>query len=214
MHLPIVHSVTPYVFGSLAIGFCLFFLRLYFVATIPVVMAAFLCCFFRDPNRRSPEGNGLILAPCDGRVVRVSEHCETDSMSGCSSKTISIFMSPLDVHVNRAPVSGRIIRVSKIAGSFVPAFRKKASESNTKNIIGIDAAALKVFMVQVAGFLARRIDCRVKVGDFVQRGERIGMIRFGSRVDLILPEISGMTVLAEERAKVRAGETIVARWIA
>lgn len=213
MPLPIVHSMIPYILVCILISFYLFFFQQYFLSVIPIVVAVFLLWFFRDPERRHPEGDGLILAPCDGRVLKVSRYSETDFLGGMFCRIISIFMSPLDVHVNRSPVSGQIIRVSGISGSFVPAFRKKASESNARNIIGIEAGGLNIFMVQVAGFFARRIECRVKVGDFVERGQRIGMIRFGSRVDLILPEIRDIKLLVEKGAKVKAGETIVAKWI-
>jgi len=212
MRLPIVHSAVPYIFTCLIVSSCLIFFKLGFLSAIPILIATFLSWFFRDPERRPPEGDSLILAPCDGQVLNVSRYGETDFLSG-TYKIISIFMSPLDVHVNRSPVSGHIIHVSKRGGSFTPAFRKKAGELNARNVIGIDFNGLSLFVVQVAGFFARRIECHVKIGDLVDRGQRIGMIRFGSRVDLILPEISDIRLLVEKGAKVRGGETIVAKWV-
>lgn len=207
-----MRSVIPYILTCLITASFLIFFHFYLVSTILLAVAVFLCWFFRDPERKPPEGDNLIIAPCDGKVLHISRHIGTNFLGGVFCNTISIFMSPLNVHVNRSPVSGKIICITRRGGSFAPAFRAEASESNERNIIDIEAKGLRLIVVQVAGFLARRVECRVKAGDFVERGQRIGMIRFGSRVDLILPEVPTVKLLIEKGAKVRAGETVVAKW--
>jgi len=165
--------------------------------------------FFRDPDRKIPVGEALVVAPADGKVVAV-ERVATGRLQERESQQLSIFLSPLDVHVNRSPIQGRVTEIEYQAGRFFAAYRGKASEENEQNAIKIvHDGGTEVTMVQIAGFLARRIVCHVEKGDVLDRGERIGMIMFGSRVDLFLPQDAQLEVQRGQR--VRGGETVVAR---
>ena len=159
--------------------------------------------FFRDPERTPPQEPGAVLAPADGRVVAAGPAREGGS-------AIRIFLSPLDVHINRAPVSGRITRTEYTKGRFLAAYKDAASDLNEKNALDIRALSGENFrVVQIAGVLARRIVCWCKAGDELRAGDRIGLIQFGSRTDLHLP--SGYEPCVRAGEKVRGGETVVAR---
>lgn len=168
------------------------------------LLAAFMAFFFRDPERRAPEVPGAVLAPADGRVTEIREPVE-DPFVG-TGRQLSIFLSPLDVHVNRAPIGGLVVDVQYRPGAFRPAFRTEASEVNERNSLAIQGEE-RVVVRQIAGVLARRIVCRVRAGDKVHTGERIGLIKFGSRVDLVVPWNVSLSVRTGDR--VRAGETVV-----
>jgi len=180
-----------------------------------LVLSAFLALvslamigFFRDPDRKSPVGEAIVVAPADGKVVSI-ERVTNGRLLGRESQQLSIFLSPLDVHVNRSPIQGCVEQREYQAGKFLAAYRGKASSENEQNAIKIvHAGGTEVTMVQIAGFLARRIVCHVEKGDAVDRGERMGMIMFGSRVDLFLPSDAQLRVQRGER--VRGGETVVA----
>jgi phosphatidylserine decarboxylase len=176
-------------------------------ALFALITLAF-AAFFRDPDRVAPPGEDLILSPADGRIVDLRE--VKDAASGTTRMTLSIFMSPLDVHVNRAPVRGRVEEVRYQKGRFIAAYKDDASENNERNALTIiDPSGRKVEVVQIAGVMARRIVCRVKKGDSLEAGERFGIIMFGSRVDVHLPP--GSRVEVAEGQNVRGGETILAR---
>lgn len=176
-------------------------------ALFALITLAF-AAFFRDPDRVAPPGEDLILSPADGRVVALRE--VKDAASGRTRTTLSIFMSPLDVHVNRAPVRGRVEEARYQKGRFIAAYRDDASENNERNTLTIiDPSGRKVEVVQIAGVMARRIVCRVKKGDSLEAGERFGIIMFGSRVDVRFPP--GSRVEVAEGENVRGGETILAR---
>ncbi len=170
---------------------------------------AFFLFFFRDPERTPPEVRaGDVLSPADGRVVAVDE-IEDARVSGDAARRVCIFMSIVDVHVNRAPVDGRVREVTYNPGRFCLAFREKASELNEQNDLVVDTPRHGALVVkQIAGWVARRIICRVGRGDVLKRGERFGLICFGSRVDLHMPP--GTEVHVEVGARVRAGESIIA----
>ena len=165
-----------------------------------------LCClaFFRDPEREPPSMAGAVLAPADGRVMRVAEI--DDAWVGRAVR-VSIFLSPLDVHVNRSPVEGLVEDVQHAAGRFLAAYRDEASELNERCTIALRGAAARVGVRQIAGVLARRIVCRVRPGDLLRAGERYGLIRFGSRTDLVVPAGTELRVRVGDR--VRGGETIM-----
>jgi phosphatidylserine decarboxylase len=176
------------------------------------VMATLWCAyFFRDPARVTPLREGLVISPADGRVLRILNVAPPAEL-GLSEKPvprISIFMSVFDCHVNRSPVSGRIERMAYRPGRFVNADLDKASEDNERNCLAIrTASGAEIGVVQIAGLVARRIVPFVRQGTSVAVGERIGMIRFGSRVDIYLPE--GVRPLAAEGQTAIAGETILA----
>jgi phosphatidylserine decarboxylase len=162
--------------------------------------------FFRDPERSSPTGPGLLLAPADGKIVAVSPL--QNDLAQPSGTLVSIFLSVLDVHINRAPASGIVVDVRYQPGKFLPAFRPHASDLNEQNIVTLQAGGTRVIIKQIAGILARRIVCRVKAGDMVRAGERFGLIRFGSRVDLLIPP--EFAVYARPGQRVRGGESVLA----
>jgi phosphatidylserine decarboxylase len=177
------------------------------VLLISIFFVFFVLYFFRDPTRISPVGDHLILSPADGKIVRVGNATYKDFL-GSESTEISIFLSPLNVHVNRVPISGKVRYFRYVSGDYLVAFHEKASENNERTIIGIDNGRFKVLMRQVAGFIARRIVCNLKVDDDVSAGERFGMIKFGSRVDVLIPTKADIKVGIDDR--VVAGETVLA----
>ncbi len=168
----------------------------------------FTLCFFRDPKRTAPDEKRIILAPADGKIVLVEKQAENSS--GKSSTLVSTFMSPFNVHVNRIPLSGKVTHLRYRTGQFLMAFDPKSTESNERMEIAINNGEIEVRFSQVSGFLARRIVCQLQKGENVTIGKRFGMIKFGSRVDLILPPSA--TVLVEPGQRTRAGETILARY--
>jgi phosphatidylserine decarboxylase len=177
---------------------------------IIVVLAVFLLLtvrFFRDPERVTPTGERLVISPADGKVVLVKDLHEEEYMGG-EAVQLSIFMSPLDVHVNRFPMSGTVRYFRHFPGEYIVAFDEKSSLRNERTHIGIENGPRKILFKQIAGFVARRIVTDVKVGDKVIAGERFGMIKFGSRVDVIVPRLSEIAVKLGDKTK--AGETILA----
>lgn len=167
--------------------------------------------FFRDPERRIPSGEGLVVAPADGKVVNVAQ-ISGDSRFGDAATRMSIFLSPLDVHINRSPVGGRVDEVEYKPGKFIAAYKDEASEQNEQTALKIVDENQRTFgVVQIAGVVARRIVCRVKAGDVLGRGNRFGMIMFGSRTDLYLPR--GCRLEICEGQRVKGGETIVGRFV-
>jgi len=171
-------------------------------AALPIaLLALFVLWFFRDPERRIPAGDGLVLSPADGRVTGVEE------VSG--RMRVTIFLSVFDCHINRSPVAGRVIDRRYTPGRYRPAFDRRAGHDNERNHLTIGAVDGEYGVTQIAGLLARRIVCRKSVGDTLLRGERIGMIRFGSRTDLMLPP--GVRPLVGVGDRVRGGLTVMAR---
>lgn len=163
--------------------------------------------FFRDPDRTTPAGDNLIIAPADGEVVQIAPLREDEYLKS-EAVQVSIFMSPLNVHVNRYPVSGTVGYFRHIPGEFLVAFDEKSSVRNERTLIGVENNHGKILFKQIAGFLARRIVANVKTGDRAIAGERFGMIKFGSRVDVIVPQ--GAAVRVQLGQKTVAGETVLA----
>jgi phosphatidylserine decarboxylase len=206
---PIRPEGYPFVGGLAFLSLVLFWLwpPLGWVGTVVTIWCAY---FFRDPARVTPVRDGLIVAPADGRISQIVVAVPPIEM-GLSARPlprISIFMSVFDCHVNRSPVSGSIERMVYRAGAFISADLDKASENNERNGLVIAAAGARIGVVQIAGLIARRIVPFVRQGQAVQAGERIGMIRFGSRVDVYLPENTWPLVAEGQRAI--AGETVIA----
>ena len=178
-----------------------------------LIIAAAFCFFlftlnfFRDPGRKTPQGNNLIISPADGTIVAIKDVIENDYLK-TGAVQISIFMSPLNVHVNRIPVSGKVEYFRYVKGEYFAAFEEKASLKNEQTHIGINTGTFKVFFKQIAGFIARRIVCTAKIGDTVTAGNRFGMIKFGSRVDVFVPKNSDIKVSMND--KTVAGETVLA----
>lgn len=173
-------------------------------AVIPGMFAAFLAWFFRDPDRDTHAGNTEWISPADGRVVEIYE---SDHPFTGKCTVVGVFMSPLDVHVNRMPFDGTISYVEYIPGKKLMAFNPKASMENERFIMGFETVSGRGMTVQIAGFLARRIVCSRVAGETLVRGERFGMIKLGSKVDLYLP--GGMVPAVLAGQKVRAGETVI-----
>ena len=172
-------------------------------AGFAVLALAFLA-FFRDPDRTAPELPGAVLAPADGRVMVLTE--ALDPWVGPAVR-VSIFLSPLDVHVNRAPIGGLVKNVEYVAGRFLAAYRPEASEQNERCAVSLDGERARVTVTQISGVLARRIVCRVRPGDTLRAGQRYGLIRFGSRTDLVLPRGTELRVRVGDR--VRGGESVM-----
>lgn len=174
---------------------------------ISVLLMIFTLNFFRDPDRIPPAEDNLIISPADGRVLFVKE-VEADRYVEGKAVQISIFMSPLNVHVNRIPITGIVEYVKYHKGEYLVAYDDKASQLNERSEIGIKSDKLgKVFFSQIAGFVARRIVYELKKGDRVKTGERFGMIKFGSRVDVIVP--TGWIAKVKKDDVVKAGETVL-----
>jgi len=173
---------------------------------LSIVLAVFTLNFFRDPERTTPKKENIVVSPADGRVLFVKEVSDHKFIKG-KAKLVSIFMSPLNVHVNRIPISGKVEHLKYIKGDYLAAFEDKASERNERNEIGITSPAGKVLFTQIAGFVARRIVSNLKIGDSVNIGNRFGMIKFGSRVDIIVPIEWQVKVKKDDN--VTAGETIL-----
>ena len=176
-------------------------------AVLLFVLAVFLVSFFRDPERTPEGGEDAIVSPADGTILSVAPAPEAPAGA---SRRITIFMSVFNCHVNRAPASGSIADYLYSSGKKLAAFAEKASTANEQNRITLATARGPVTFKQIAGALARRIVFYPKVGDRIVRGQRVGLIKFGSRVDLFVPD--GTDILVERGAKVKAGRTPVARW--
>ncbi len=189
-----------YALGCIAAGAVVTWLLGWIWAAPLYILAAFCLYFFRDPERAIPDGP-VAVSPADGKVVVVKPE------SG--GNRISIFLNVFDVHVNRAPIAGKIACVKYQKGQFLVASKESASHSNEQNILTVEGGGSRVVFKQIAGLIARRIVCYKKPGDIVEKGERIGLIKFGSRVDILLgPE---WTVAVREGERVSAGSSIIAR---
>ncbi len=177
-----------------------------------ILLAVFTLWFFRDPDRNIPDiakaDHSIILAPADGKIVNVLEEEEKYFLKG-PSKRVSIFLSPVDVHVNRSPVTGTVEYYEYFPGDYLVAYHPKSSELNEHTRIGVETNCGKVFFKQIVGILARRLVCELKVGDSVEAGRRFGMMKFGSRMDIAISPDSEIYV--KEGDRVVAGETIIAK---
>ena len=183
-----------------------FLLGLWPVGLLFGILSAFMAFFFRDPKRQPPVDKDVVVAPADGRVTRVKQ---IDEGSPRSATLISIFLSPLDVHINRAPIAGRITDVSYTRGKFLMATDDRASLVNEQNALTIEGEKITVICKQIAGVLARRIVCWKQPGERVALGERFGLIKFSSRTDILLPET--VDVLVTEGTRVKGGTTVIGR---
>jgi phosphatidylserine decarboxylase len=201
--------------GAAAITLLAFLVGWKFIGWLLVGLTIWVFAFFRDPIRTTPRGANFIVAPADGLITMIAkvppprEIAGADGLSDAEYTRVSIFMSVFDVHVNRSPVAGRVRKVAYVPGKFVNADLDKASEDNERqNVVVEMASGVRIGFTQIAGLVARRILTFVREGDEVQAGERVGLIRFGSRVDVYLPQGTGPRVLLGQRAI--AGETIIA----
>ena len=176
----------------------------YPVASIPLlILAVFVCYFFRNPDRRIPDAGNLIVSPADGKVVKISRGSDGE-------QTISIFLSIFNVHVNRSPIAGNLENLEYKRGKFKVAYDEEASRVNEQNILTISGQNIRVVVRQVAGLIARRVICWKKAGHTLQRGELFGLIRFGSRVDIVLP--GHVKILVKAGDQVRGGSSVLGEY--
>ena len=201
----------PFVLVAAALtGICwlgaTYYSGLTYAAVASGVVSAFFVFFFRDPSRIPPPDPGAIVAAGDGRIVAIEPTGEEEYLNGTGIR-VSVFLSVFNVHVNRAPMAGTVDFVTWHGTGFSAAYKAEASEDNTQSVIGISNSATRLIVKQIVGVVARRIACYLSPGDEVRQGERFGLIRFGSRVDHILPSETEIRVEIGDR--VRAGETII-----
>jgi phosphatidylserine decarboxylase len=192
----------PFVLIPAIIALILAYLQLWWIAAIFVALAAFMAFFFRDPFRQAPDEANIIVSAADGKVTRIDRHED-------NSTTVSVFLSPLDVHINRSPIAGIIERVQYVKGKKAPATGNDASFINERNSLTIKGEKITVVVTQIAGIVARRIVCWYGEGDELEIGERFGLIKFSSRTDVQMP--STVEVLAKIGDRVKGGETIIGR---
>lgn len=197
--MSIAREGWPYIASLLGLAALLAAARLAWPAAMCAALGLFTAFFFRDPERVIPQDPKLVLSPADGRVVKVAP-APAGNPLGPGAVQVSIFLSVFDVHINRAPIGGRIARVDYSRGEFLPAFDDKASLRNEQNSVLVEQDGARVAFKQIAGLIARRIVFRKQVGETVERGERVGMIKFGSRVDLFVSE--------EVRLRVKMGDRL------
>ena len=198
-----VKEGLPFVVIPLLIAISLAFFGWWVFAALFVGLALFMAFFFRDPQRTVPTEANIVVSAADGKVTRVEDRKD--------GKFVSVFLSPVDVHINRAPIAGKVTRVELFQGKKAPATSNEASQTNERNAITIEGEKMTVVCTQIVGILARRIVCRSKVGDYLQLGEKYGLIKFGSRTDLLMPKNVEIAVKVGDR--VVGGETIIARFV-
>ena len=207
---PVAAPGYPFIGVAGGLTLVLYFLNWELLAFLSLVVTAFFLNFFRNPQREVPSDLATIVSPADGKVILTDEVQELEFL-GAPARRVAIFMNIFDVHVNRAPVAGRVVDSRHRDGRFLAAFKEEAEQSNEQQaILWETVAGPRVLTVQIAGLLARRIVPAVKEGDVLAKGAPFGMICFGSRVDLYLPQNCDIMVRVGDRVK--AGESIVARW--
>jgi phosphatidylserine decarboxylase len=198
----------PFVAVALVLALALGFAAGRAWAVPGLVLAAFFLFFFRDPDRTTPTAPDLVVSPADARIMVAGGAPGPGAPPG-EWQYISMFLSPLDVHVNRTPVEGEVVRVEYHPGKFLPAYRTEAGELNEWTEVWFTRGGRLVVCRQIVGVLARRIVCRLKAGDVVARGQRLGVMKFGSRIDVFLPRDA--TMMVKPGDKVVGGETPIAR---
>jgi phosphatidylserine decarboxylase len=196
----------PFVAGFIVPGLLFVILGWWIAATVCFLLAAFMAFFFRDPERDCPIDNRIVVSPADGQVVSASR---VDERTANSPTQISIFLSPLDVHINRSPIAGEIVDVVYKPGAFHIASREIASVENEQNVVTVRGEKLTIVFRQIAGVLARRIVLKKEKGDRVTLGERIGLMKFSSRMDVILP--AEIDVLVRKGDRVIGGVSVLGR---
>ncbi len=198
-----VKDGIPFVLVPIIIALIFGFFQIWLGVVLFLLLAGFMAYFFRNPHRTIPTEANIILSSADGKVTRVEDRAE--------GKFVSVFLSPLDVHLNRSPIAGKVTNVELFQGKKAPATSNEASQTNERNAITIEGEKMTVVCTQIVGILARRIVCNSKVGDELKIGEIYGLIKFGSRTDLLMPENVKIEVKVGDRVK--GGETIIGRLI-
>lgn len=203
---PILYDGLLYIIPLAVLSLIIALLGRPFFSLFTLSVAAFIAFFFRNPKRSIPQEEGIIVSPADGKVILIQDIFEKECLNAKAIK-LSIFLSLIDVHINRIPCSGEIVDVNRKSGNFLAAFKDEASIENECISICISHHRHKILVKQIAGVLARRIICWGNVGDKVERGQRYGLIKFGSRIDIFLPPQIELKVKIGD--KVKGGETIL-----
>ncbi len=210
MGVPVAKEGWPFILVSLASVVAAWLAGVWQAEFLLAPVLVFVVAFFRDPERTAPGDENSIVSPADGRVIKIERVFEGRLLKGDAQK-ISIFMNVFNVHVNRAPAAGRVKEILYNPGKFFNASLDKASMENEQNAVLLECASGRRLMFnQIAGLIARRIVCRVKAGDALRKGERFGMIRFGSRLDVYIPATSRVDIKINDRVK--AGTSILGYW--
>ena len=196
-----VKEGIPFILIPLAIALIFGYFQIWIAVALFVGLALFMAYFFRDPRRTIPTEADIIVSAADGKVTRVEERAD--------GKFVSVFLSPVDVHINRSPIAGKVVKVELISGKKAPATGNEASQTNERNAMTIEGEKMTVVCTQIVGILARRIVCWSKVGDNLEIGEKYGLIKFGSRTDLLMP--NNVEILVKVGDRVIGGETIIGR---
>jgi phosphatidylserine decarboxylase len=204
--LRIVKESVPYIVVPTLLAILSLALGPWYLSSFFLVIALFMAFFFRDPDRVTPGEPNVIVAPADGKVTLIKAIAPEEKDS---PTLISIFLSPLDVHINRAPIAGKITGLTYIPGKFLMATNEKASLVNEQNVLTIEGEKITVVCKQIAGILARRVVCWKGKGDDLALGERFGMIKFSSRTDVVLP--ANVKIVITEGMRVRGGATVIGR---
>lgn len=205
MKIPLAKDGFIFILPLLIITVLMFLISFYWATTIFGLGFLFVTWFFRDPERRIPNEPNVIVSPADGKITEIVT--ENEPINGKLCKRVTIFLSVFNVHVNRVPIGGTIEDIRYNPGKFLAAFNPKASMDNEQNLILINNGRTHIFVKQIAGLIARRIVCWPKKGDYYESGQRYGLIRFGSRVDILLPENTKLSVACGD--KVSGGKSII-----
>lgn len=204
----IVKEGYPFIGITFLVAFLVGYFVSVYVAIIPFILACFFTFFFRSPKRQIPEDPNVLVSPADGKVMDVSEVYE-DTFLGTECKKVTIFLSVFDVHVNRAPMAGRITFRQYTCGGFLPAYKSSVGYENERHSIGIDNGRISILVTQIAGLLARRIVSWTDLDSNLEKGQLYGMIKFGSCTELFVPK--NVTICVKKGDHIKGGETIVGR---
>ncbi len=196
-----VKEGIPFILIPIAIALIFAFFQIWIGVALFVGLALFMAFFFRDPRRTIPTEADIIVSAADGKVTRVEDRDD--------GVFVSVFLSPVDVHINRAPIAGRVIKVEQFQGKKAPATSNEASQTNERNAMTIEGEKMRVVCTQIVGILARRIVCWSKAGDDLALGEKYGLIKFGSRTDLLMPK--NVEIFVKVGDRVIGGETIIGK---
>lgn len=204
----IVRDGYSYILTALLLAVLFAFTIHPYAAVVPLVFAVYFAYFFRNPERTSDQDDSLLVSPADGTVMEIIPLDHDDFVTGPCNKIV-IFMSVFDVHVNRSPMTGKVMVQQYICGRFKPAYKDSVGFINERHMIGIANDKVRISVIQVAGILARRIVSWVTLDDELEKGERYGMIKFGSCLEIVVPQ--NVEVMVEPGQKTRAGETVIGR---
>jgi phosphatidylserine decarboxylase len=204
----IVRDGYSYILTALLLAVLFAFTIHPYAAVVPLVFAVYFAYFFRNPERTSDQDDSLLVSPADGTVMEIIPLDHDDFVTGPCNKIV-IFMSVFDVHVNRSPMTGKVMVQQYICGRFKPAYKDSVGFVNERHMIGIANDKVRISVIQVAGILARRIVSWVTLDDELEKGERYGMIKFGSCLEIVVPQ--NVEVMVEPGQKTRAGETVIGR---